>query len=60
MQTLHTKRTTLTPLKQEDFQDIIQIYLEPDSNKFIPPLQNKSAEEYQVFLQKKDTQKQPS
>jgi RimJ/RimL family protein N-acetyltransferase len=50
---LETERTILTPLKEEDFQAIISMYLEPDSNKFIPPLQNKSAEEYQAFLQKR-------
>jgi len=50
---LETERTILSPLKEEDFQAIISMYLEPDSNKFIPPLQNKSAEEYQDFLQKK-------
>lgn len=50
---LETERTILSPLKEEDFQAIIQMYLEPDSNKFIPPLQNKSAEEYQAFLQKR-------
>lgn len=50
---LETERTILTPLKEEDFQAIIQMYLEPDSNKFVPPLQNKSAAEYRVLLQQK-------
>lgn len=53
MLALETERTILTPLKEADFQAIILMYFEPDSNKFIPPLQNKSIEEYQAFLQKK-------
>lgn len=53
MLALETERTILTPLKEADFQAIISMYFEPDSNKFIPPLQNKSIEEYQAFLQKK-------
>jgi RimJ/RimL family protein N-acetyltransferase len=55
MLTLQTERTILTPLKEEDFKDIVQMYLEPDSNKFIPPLQDKNAADYQAFLQKKIT-----
>jgi len=53
MLTLQTKRTTLTPLKEDDFEAIIQMYFEADSNKFVPPLQNKSIAEYQALLQKK-------
>lgn len=53
MLTLQTERTILSPLEENDFKDIILMYLEPDSNKFVPPLQNKSVEEYQALLQKK-------
>jgi RimJ/RimL family protein N-acetyltransferase len=50
---LETERTILSPLKKEDFQEIIQMYLEPESNKFVPPLQNKTKEEYRLLLQQK-------
>ena len=50
MLTLQTERTILTPLKEEDFKDIVQMYLEPDSNKFIPPLQDKNAAQKQVVV----------
>ena len=50
MQTLYTNRTVIRSLKLSDFQDIIDMYLEPDSNKFIPPLQNKTPEQYKVLL----------
>lgn len=53
MLTLQTERSSLTPLKEADFQEIISMYLEPDSNKFVPPLQNKNAAEYLILLQKK-------
>lgn len=53
MRTLQTERTILSPLKEGDFKNIIEMYFEPDSNKFVPPLQNKSVAEYQALLQQK-------
>lgn len=53
MQSLQTQRTILSPLTESDFDEIIQMYLEPDSNKFVPPLQDKTIEEYQLLLQEK-------
>lgn len=53
MQILNTERTILSPIEENDFLEIIQMYLEPDSNTFVPPLQNKSKKEYQTLLQKK-------
>lgn len=50
---LETERTILSPFNKEDFQEIIQMYLEPDSNQFVPPLQNKSIDEYRALLQQK-------
>lgn len=50
---LTTKRTNIRPLRNEDFQSLLKMYLEPDSNKFVAPFRDKSKEFYEAFLEKK-------
>jgi len=47
---LTTKRCKITPLITSDFEDILNMYHEPDSNTYIPPLLNKTDQEYLDFL----------
>jgi len=54
--TLATARTISTPLVKEDFDTLIEMYLEPDSNKYIKPLNDKSREFYLDFLNEKLSQ----
>lgn len=51
--TLYSNRTLLKPVSQTDFESLISMYLEEDSNKYIPPLQNKNADFYRQFLENK-------
>ena len=51
--TLRTERTTIIPLSESDIPEILEMYLEPDSFKFISPHKDKSKKYYQVFLQGK-------
>lgn len=53
MQTLTTNRTILTPLQESDFEEIIEMYFEPDSNQYVPPLLNKDRATYLERLTKK-------
>ena len=39
---ISTSRTQIRPLKENDFELLISMYLEPKSNKYIAPLRNKS------------------
>ena len=55
MQILITNRAILTPLQKSDFEEIIDMYFEPDSNQYIPPLLNKDRASYLEFLTKKIT-----
>lgn len=55
MLNLTTTRTEIRPLDPNDFPEIISMYQEPNSNEFIPPLQQKTEVEYLDFLQKKST-----
>jgi RimJ/RimL family protein N-acetyltransferase len=50
---INTQRTVIKPLNEEDIPAIIEMYAEPDSNKYIAPLVGKSVNEYTVFLQNK-------
>ena len=50
MKTLITERAIISPLAITDFEEILGMYHEPDSNKFITPLLNKTDEEYLAFL----------
>ncbi len=53
MKTLITKRLTIQALSKQDFSEIVEMYLEPDSNKYIRPLKGKTEKEYYTFLEKK-------
>ena len=53
MHILHSKRTIISPLAVTDIDEIINMYHEPDSNKFIPILLNKTDAEYRDFLRTK-------
>lgn len=50
---LTTERTFSTPLDKDDFDSLIEMYLEPDSNKYVKSLKGKSTEFYIDFLNKK-------
>ena len=50
---LTTARTISAPLNQEDFDALVEMYLEPDSNKYVSPLRDKSTEFYREFLARK-------
>lgn len=58
--TLTTARTISTPLGKDDFDSLIEMYLEPDSNKYVKPLKDKSTEFYTEFLNKKLVQNETS
>ncbi|NRA13342.1 MAG: GNAT family N-acetyltransferase [Crocinitomicaceae bacterium] len=47
---IKTKRALISPLSESDFDDILEMYKEPDSSTFIPPLLNKTKEYYLNFL----------
>lgn len=50
---ISTQRTVIKPLTEEHIPAILEMYNEPDSNKYIAPLIGKSKEEYSVFLKNK-------
>ena len=50
---LQTERAILTPLSKADFSEILSMYSEADSNKFIPPLLNKTEDYFIQFLEGK-------
>jgi len=50
---LFAKRTVLLPLSEHDFEDILKMYQEPDSAKFIAPLRTKGEAFFRGFLQQK-------
>lgn len=50
---LITRRARIRPLEKSDFDTLLSMYFEPDSNKFIAPLKDKSLEFYQTFLHRK-------
>lgn len=47
---LHTERTILTPLQLTDFDEILEMYNEPGTAKFILPLLNRDRTFYVQFL----------
>ena len=51
--TLVSERVTFTPLRREDFEEILAMYDEPDTAKYILPLQNKDQAFYLNFLEGK-------
>ena len=48
---ISTFRTVAIPLQQRDFEEIIEMYFEPDSNTFVRPLLNKTENYYRSFLE---------
>ena len=50
---ISTSRTQIRPLKEKDFEPLISMYLEPESNKYIAPLRNKNKDFFNEFLNKK-------
>lgn len=48
-----TKRTSSIPISVTDIPEILEMYVEKDSFKYVRPLKNKTREEYTKFLQKK-------
>lgn len=50
---LTSERTTIEKLKSEHFDALIEMYLEPDSNKFVTPLKNRDKDFFLNFLEKK-------
>jgi ribosomal-protein-alanine N-acetyltransferase len=55
-----TERTISAPLVRDDFDSLIEMYLEPDSNKYVKPLRDKSTEFYLDFLNKRLLQNETS
>lgn len=43
---METPRTKLTIITPEDYQELLEMYAEEDTFKYIKPLQNKTREEY--------------
>lgn len=50
---LLSSRATLSLLGRSDFPDVLDMYSEPDTFKYIKGLQNKSEQEYLEFLERK-------
>lgn len=48
---MQTTRTTLTLLQESDFPEILAMFHEPETFKYIGPLDNKSDDFYRNFLQ---------
>ncbi len=55
---LTTERTNIRPLAMKDFKALVNMYLEPDSNKYVAPLRDKTEQFYLEFLNKKLLQNQ--
>jgi len=51
--TLFTKRTIIEPLIEKDISNVIGMYMEPDSFKYVKPFAGKSENFYTEFLKKK-------
>lgn len=50
---LETERATITFLKESDFDELLEMFIEKDTFKYIKPLKGKSIEEYSAFLYSK-------
>ena len=53
---MQTDRTILTPLNRSDFDDVLKMYSEPDTFKYILPLLDRTKEEYITFLESRIVQ----
>ena len=58
--TLTTERTISSPLERDDFDSLLEMYSEPDSNKFVKPFQNKHPDFFSDFLNKRLLQNETS
>ncbi len=50
---LETKRATIEFLQPTDFDELLEMFVEKDTFKYIKPLKDKSIEEYRAFLESK-------
>jgi len=50
---ISTQRTVVKQLSEKDIPAILEMYAEPESNKYIAPLIAKSKEEFIVILKNK-------
>ncbi|MCG8575496.1 MAG: GNAT family N-acetyltransferase [Flavobacteriales bacterium] len=50
---IQTQRTHIVPLEQNHFDSLIEMYLEPESNKYVAPLRDKPKSFFQGFLERK-------
>jgi len=50
---INSIRTTIEKLSPEHFDSLIEMYLEPDSNKYVTPLKNRDKIFFTEFLRKK-------
>ena len=50
---ISTSRTQIRPLKENDFEPLTSMYLEPESNKYVTPLRNNNKDFFSDFLKKK-------
>jgi [ribosomal protein S5]-alanine N-acetyltransferase len=50
---LTSDRTTIEKLNPKHFDSLIEMYLEPDSNKFVTPLKDRDKDFFLKFLKKK-------
>tara|TARA_B110000977_G_scaffold92497_1_gene122535 strand:+ start:1332 stop:1484 length:153 start_codon:yes stop_codon:yes gene_type:complete len=49
---ISTSRTQIRSLKENDFEPLTSIYLEPESNKYVTPLRNNNKDFFSDFLKK--------
>ncbi|MCB0478281.1 MAG: GNAT family N-acetyltransferase [Crocinitomicaceae bacterium] len=47
---METKRTRITPLEEKHVEDVLEMYFEPDSWKYIKPHEGKDESYYRTFL----------
>lgn len=50
---LETERATIEFLKETDFDELLDMFIEKDTFKYIKPLKDKTTEEYRAFLTSK-------
>jgi|GEM_PF-2272892 len=50
---LRSSHLVLKPITRNDFDEILDMFAEPDAFEFIQPLQNKSEEEHREYLEHK-------
>lgn len=50
---IKAERCIIRPLEEKDFEVLIEMYQEPDSNKYVRPLRDKTLDFYRSFLDNK-------